>query len=146
MAYDATDIIKLVNRYFNAGDADLIVDLFASRFPVFTDAGVSLMSKRADTRVSVERLMAAAKRHGTVRLEHRILSVEPSPRGESSIVRVEWTYLGANGQPVATGDVKYYCGKDTDGIIRILMIEYLKTACPEAISEMPVAPWPKPIN
>ena len=145
MAYDPTRLITLMARYFNAGDADLIVDLFAAKFPVFTETGLSLMGTRSDIRVTLERLMAAARAGGVERLEHRILSTEPSSKGDSSIVRVAWRYLSPGGQLISDGDVKYYCGKDSDGIVRILMIEYIKTAFPDAVSEQrdPSEPQPR---
>ena len=134
-------------RYFNAGDADLIVDLFAAKFPVFTETGLLLMGTRSDIRVTIERLMAAARANGVDKLEHRIVSSEPSSNGDSSTIRVAWRYLSLGGQLISDGDVKYYCGKDSDGIVRILMIEYIKTAFPDAVSETrkPSKPQP-PIN
>ena len=135
LAYDPTRLITLMARYFNAGEADLIVDLFAAKFPVFTETGLSLMGTRSDIRVTVERLMAAARENGVAKIEHRIISTEPSSEGKSSTVRVAWRYLGPNGHLISDGDVKYYCGKDADGIVRILMIEYIKTAFPDAVSE-----------
>ena len=134
-------------RYFNAGDADLIVDLFAAKFPVFTETGLSLMATRSDIRATIERLIAAARANGVEKLEHRIISTEPSSTGDSSIVRVAWRYLSPSGQAISDGDVKYYCGKGSDGIVRILMIEYIKTAFPDAVSEKRnPSKRPKPIN
>ena len=146
LAYDTKGIINLVTRYFHSGDSDLLVGLFADRFPVFTETRVSLTATRADTKVKVEPLIAAARQRGMICLESRIISVEPSPKGDSSIVRVEWNYIGTNDQPAATGDVKYYCGKDSVGVVRILMIEYMKTPCPNALSEMSRTPRSRTLN
>lgn len=129
-------LIRQMNRLYNAGHLDALAELFTPLLPVYTDKGISLRATHADTKASLTNLRETALSRGAVRVEHRILGVHTSPKGTSKAVSVEWLYLGADGTPVATGEVKYYCGRDSYGIARILMVEYSKPAFPEAYSHL----------
>ena len=124
-------------RLFEEGQVSGLLEVFNERIPVYSDTGLTLRSTLRDTEVSIRRLMAAAHRKGATRLRHRIVSTRPSKGGGSTVVRIEWLYCDARDECVETGDVNYYCGPDRDGALRILMIEYIKVAFPDAISEMP---------
>lgn len=130
-------LIRQMNRLFNAGRLDALVELFAPVLPIYTNNGISLSATHADTKKSLLRLMEAARDLGSVLLEHEIKSVQVSPKSTSSVVFVAWNYLGADGHAVASGEVKYYCGRDPLGIARILMVEYVTPAFTEALSEVP---------
>jgi hypothetical protein len=139
-------LIRQMNRLYNAGRLDALVELFAPLLPVYTDKGINLQATHAETKVSLTNLRETALSRGVVHLEHKIISVDSSPKGISKTVFVEWHYLGADGAPVTTGEVKYYCGRDTYGIARILMVEYVTPAFPEAYADMPVSTDGRTLN
>lgn len=139
-------LIRQMNRLYNAGRLDALVELFTPLLPVYTDNGISLRATHADTKASLINLIETAKSRGVVHLEHKVLSVDSSPKGTSKTVFVQWHYLGADGTPVTTGEVKYYCGRDSYGIARILMVEYVTPAFPEAYADMPVSTDGRTLN
>jgi hypothetical protein len=139
-------LIRHMNRLYNAGQLDALVELFTPLLPVYTDNGISLKATHSDTKASLINLRQTAQSRGVVHLKHNILSVETSPKGTSKTVFVEWHYLGADGLPVTRGEVKYYCGRDSYGIARVLMVEYVTPAFPEAYADMPVSTEVRTLN
>lgn len=128
---------EALQQLFEEQNTAAILDMFSEPLPIYSESGITLLSRRADTTTSIERLTSAARASGVTQIKRRILSVQTTRGKRGSMCHVEWYYLGARGDIITTTEVKYYCGPDKDGTTRILMMEYLRAAFPEALSEMP---------
>lgn len=126
-------------QLFNEGRTDEIVDLYTSTLPVYSENGLTLYSQRTDTEVFVRRLTYAMRSAGTKRLGYRLIATIPSADGKTSMCHIEWLYIDANGKTINTGEVKYLCGPDRDETFKILMVDYIRSAFPEALAKLPLA-------
>lgn len=130
--------IAHMERLFNEARVDELVEVFSERVPVYSEDGITLHATREDTEISIRRLIYAARAGGATDLAHRIRSVKPSRQG-GTVAHVTWFYRDRDGTNVATGEVRYFCGPDPDGVFRVQMIDYVKSAFPDALSKMPRA-------
>ena len=125
---------------FEAQDVEGMLELFTSPLPVYSDSGITLLSSREDTELALRCLIFEARAAGVRHQRRRVLGVKPSSMGQGTMYHVEWLFLGANGSVIATSEVKYYCGQEEDGTLRVFMVEYISAAFPEILADMPHVP------
>ena len=142
----AEAFVERMQRLLNEERVEELAGLFTEKLPVYSQHGTTLYLSRADTEVSIRRLLFAARAAGTKALEHRILSMRPAGEGSATAIHIEWHYLDGHGDVVATGEMRYFCGPDADGAFRVLMIDYVRAAFPDALTKMPKAraTWGRP--
>ncbi len=129
-------MINKLERLHRQRSVEELANQFAEPLIVFPIGGPSRRAWRHDTRVSIEKLLAANDSAGVASLSWQELALEKQVAGNESIL-VRWIYSDARGDLVAHTDVRYFCGHVEDGSLKVLMIEYLSVAFPTALSAMP---------
>lgn len=136
------DLINKMETLHRRRLVDELADQFAEPLIVFPVEGPSRRAWREDTRISIERLLAANDAAGVTSLSWEELALENQAAGNESIL-VRWIYRNAKNKIVAHTDVRYFCGRVGGAEMKVLMIEYLSVAFPTALSKIPEPTVPK---
>ena len=128
-------LLQMITSRFNAGRPEDMARLFSDRLPVYSRDGFVLKLSRDETTRAIREVMDAARMAGTDHLRYDILGIHSRGSNGACAANVRWDYLRSDGIVVETGLVTYFCGQQSDGAYRVLMVEYEKPAFPPALMQ-----------
>jgi hypothetical protein len=133
MSSSVEELCRALVSAFWEGRLERLSDHYTYPLAVYLPDGVRIEMTPDVTAEAILVRRKAALRAGmrTVRLE--IAEVTESPQGRV-VVGLSWDFLDAQGRRLDRSEMRYYCRRWPDGVVRVEMIEFTKLGFADTLS------------
>ena len=118
-------LLQQIADAFLSGDHEWLCSINIYPLVVYVHQDIHLEWTALETQETLLERRQAALRAGVEKIEAKVLNVGASEAGRFP-VRVNWTFMGSEGNVIARNRLRYYCRLDETGHIRIEILELLK--------------------
>jgi hypothetical protein len=131
VAETVAELCASLARAFKEGQLDRLSSHYLYPLAIYSPVGLWLEANPQETAEMIFRRRAAALRAGMADVRVTLGDTTEGVTGRLA-VDVAWDFLNAAGQVIDRSELRYYCRRDTDGQLRVEMIEFSRLAFAEA--------------